>query len=250
MTTISRDRVGTILSGVTRTGRVANAYLFVGGEMEAKLKAALDFAGELNCTSDVAKPCGECLSCRKLAGGVHPDILVIGKDEASFKIDQVRELKELAKFGPSESAYKVIIVNDAETMTEQASNSFLKVLEEPPAGVVFILISDREEGIMRTILSRCQRIVFPDPAVGNAAPELRPLYDALRRRPDDFIGNTEALNSQPDLDRCLTELFTLFAQDRDPRSARTVLEALHDVKKRSNKKIAVDWMCLNLWKTN
>ena len=236
MSTLMKDRVGTIMSGITRTGRVANAYLFVGGEMDRKLKTALDFAGELNCASDTIRPCGECLSCRKLAGSVHPDILTINKDEASFKIDQIRELKELTRFGPSESMYKVIIINDAESMTDQAANSFLKLLEEPPAGVVFILISDREEGIKETIVSRCQKIVFEEPSVKEPPPELTSIFKALKYRPDDFTGNTVLLYDLPELDLRLTELFTLFARNGDPRPARVVLQALRSIKKHYNKK--------------
>lgn len=244
-----KNRVETILSGIGRTQKVANAYLFLGGDPKNKMDSALAFARALNCESE-NNPCNACSSCKKAQKGVHPDIIVIEKDKASLKIDQIRQLKGFTRYGPAEGRCKVVIVNDADTLTQDASNSFLKALEEPPPNVSFILISNREEGILPTIASRCQKILFKESEISPPSEEINQAFEALKNRPSDFINNSDLLLRFDNAENLLGELFTLFAQARIAGSARTIFSALKNIKKSANKKLALDWMCLKLWKEN
>jgi DNA polymerase III subunit delta' len=244
------DHVTTILKGITKTQRVANGYIFVGADPELKVATALNFAKTLNCTSE-ERPCGACLSCRKIDGSVHPDVMLLEKDEKSFKIEQVQKLKELTHYGPAEGAYKVIIINDADTLTLQAANSFLKTLEEPPENVTFILICNREEGLLPTIASRCQKIIFRETAIKEPPEEIKKMFEALKDKPSDYIGNTDAaLKFEHNAENLLGGLFTLFALERMPGEALRVMDALRNIKKSGNKKLVLDWMCLKIWKKN
>ncbi|MFA4967063.1 MAG: AAA family ATPase [Candidatus Margulisiibacteriota bacterium] len=244
-----KDRIETIFSGITKTKRVANAYLFVGGEQEQKMSAAINFAKALNCTSD-NKPCGDCVNCKKTDNGIHPDVIIMGKDKSSFKIEQVRQLKELTHFGPSEASYKILIINDADTLTTEAANSFLKALEEPPAGVVFILICNREEGLLPTIASRCQKIIFKEEGPKDIPEQVQEIYQTLKQNPSNFINNANLVAEFDNAEDLLNGLFVLFAQEQAARPARVVFSALKNLKSRVNKKLVLDWMCLKLWKTN
>jgi len=244
-----KNRAETILKGIQRTKRVANAYLFLGGDAKNKLEAALTFARALNCEAE-DKLCGACLNCRKALAGVHPDIIIVEKDKASFKIDQVRNLKELVRYGPAEGSHKIIIINDADTMTNDAANSFLKSLEEPPPYVTFILIGNREEGMLPTIISRCQKILFRESEILPPPDEIRSAFNALKDRPNDFIGNSNLLSEFENTEALLSQLFTLFALGQMAPPARSVFSALKNVKRSGNKKLALDWLCYKLWKTN
>jgi len=244
-----KNRVETILSGIGRTGRVANAYLFLGGDPKNKIEAALAFAQALNCESE-NKPCHSCSSCKKAQKGVHPDIIVIEKDKASLKIDQIRRLKESTRYGPAEGHYKVVIVNDADTLTQDAANSFLKALEEPPPNVSFILISNREEGLLPTVVSRCQKIIFSEAEICPPSEEINHAFEALKNKPSDFINNSSLLLGFDNAENLLGELFMMFAQARIAVPARTIFSALKNIKKSANKKLVLDWMCLKLWKEN
>jgi DNA polymerase-3 subunit delta' len=100
------------------------------------------------------------LSCRKFASGNHPDLEVIVPDGMSIKIEQIRALQEKVYFKCYEGKFKVIIIDDAHLLTTAAANSLLKVLEEPPAETVFILLADDLNKLPVTIQSRCQLLSF------------------------------------------------------------------------------------------
>jgi len=145
-------------------GEVGHAYLFSGPTGSGKKTTALLFTQALNCTGS-NPPCGECSSCRRTASGNHPNVFHIQPQGASIKIEQLRELKENLYYLPAEGFKKVCLLYDADLLTLAAGNSLLKILEEPPADLVFLLLSSRPWALLPTILSRC--IHFP----------LRPLTD-------------------------------------------------------------------------
>jgi DNA polymerase III delta' subunit len=243
-----KNRIDTIINGIVRSQRIAHAYLFLSGTPPAKLEVALRFARTLNCTG-ANPPCEDCSHCKKALKGIHPDLLIIEKASASIKIEQVRELKELTRYGPSEGRWQVVILSEADALTSEAANSFLKLLEEPPARVIFILISHREEGLPSTILSRCQKLIFPEGDL-DIGKEARAHYQQLNARPFNFIRNTQSLSEAENLESILEGLFGLYAQDQRFRQARQVLNALKGIKRRANPKLAVDLLGVNLWKEN
>ncbi len=134
-----------------------HAFLFVGKKGVGKRKAAVEFAAALCCVNDTSKPCGVCRSCKM--GDKNPDITIIQPTGNTIKIGDIRALKEGAIERPFYSLAKVYIIDGGDKMTLPAANSFLKLLEEPPKGVYFIIISDTMN-LLDTILSRVAKVPF------------------------------------------------------------------------------------------
>lgn len=165
-----------LLKRAAESGRVSHAYLFVGPPQVGKMALALNFVQALSCSAAV-RPCLICSSCTRIATARHPDVQVIGltADERSrdgrlhkeIRIDQIRALQHTAALLPYEGRYRVFIVDGAERLSEEASNSLLKTLEEPPPHVLLILLTINDKLLLSTVLSRCQRV------------DLRPLPVAL-----------------------------------------------------------------------
>ncbi len=112
----------------------------------------------LFCKSDGNLPCSVCSSCIKISKEIHPEIKVLSllKDSKNIKIDQVRKVRQDAYVASSEGKYKIYIFNPAEAMNIQAQNALIKILEEPPKNVVFILLCKSSELLLDTVLSRCE----------------------------------------------------------------------------------------------
>lgn len=157
---IGHHTVVELLKRALANQRVSHAYLFVGPKGVGKETTALQFARALNCLERADDACGECRSCRKYLSGNHPDFKMIRPVENSISIDQIRELQKDIVYKPYESGWKIYLIDDADLMTLEAANSLLKTLEEPPQYAVIIIVSARKEGILPTILSRCQVIQF------------------------------------------------------------------------------------------
>ncbi len=136
---------------------VANAYIFCGSKGSGKSMVAEIFAKALNCKDEgVEKPCDNCTSCKKLESSNHPNIDIIKPSGASIKIKQIREVITKVSKKPFESGYKVLIIDEAEKMTQDAQDAFLKTLEEPPANTVFVLLAENQNSLLPTVVSRCQ----------------------------------------------------------------------------------------------
>ena len=135
--------------------RIAHAYLFTGLPQIGKRSLALNLAQALNCL-DREKPCGQCVACRKIARGTHPDVQVIEGEGGAIKIDQMRKLQHEASLSPVEGRWKVYIIRQMEQATAEAANCLLKTLEEPPPHVVLVLTASETEALLPTIVSRCQ----------------------------------------------------------------------------------------------
>lgn len=159
-TFVEQPRVAELMSGSLRHDRLAHAYLYTGPRGAGKKRIALHVAKSLFCTEMQGDACGNCLQCRRIDSGNHPDVFVVSPDGASIKIDQVRALQKEMSMRSVESRNKVYILEHVDKMTTQAANSLLKFLEEPPAGVVALLLTENGHAILPTILSRCQLVAF------------------------------------------------------------------------------------------
>lgn len=158
---IGQEKAVNLLKTALATGRIAHSYMFCGPNGVGKKKAAAIFGMSLNCTFGTAdEPCGKCAACQKALSGNHPDILRIAPEGNTVKISQIRSLQEKAYYKNYEGAYKVIIIDEADKLTAEAANSLLKILEEPPAQTVFILLTEDPARLPITVLSRCQLIPF------------------------------------------------------------------------------------------
>ena len=150
-------------------GSLPPSLIFAGPDGVGKRLAALSLAQLFNCTSVSGEAdgelapdaCGNCSACRRIARGVHADVLVIEPgDTGSIKVDQVRAAIERTAYRPFEGRRRVVIVDDADAMEAPPQNALLKTLEEPPAASTFVLVTSRPDLLLPTVRSRCQRIRF------------------------------------------------------------------------------------------
>ena len=121
-------------------------------------RVALHLAQAVLCERRDGDACGECSACRRVTSGLHPDLLTFRPEGANHKIEALRTAKEQASLHAFEGDRKVISIQKADRMLMEGANSLLKVLEEPPAHVLFVLCTDHHESILATILSRCRHI--------------------------------------------------------------------------------------------
>ncbi len=154
---VGQAHVTTTLSNALMSGRLAHAILLSGPRGTGKTTIARILAKCVNCSEGpTATPCNECRSCKEITAGNGMDVLEI--DGASNnKVENVREIRENAKYRPAHSPYKIYIIDEVHMLTDAAFNALLKVLEEPPEHVIFIFATTEARKIPITILSRCQR---------------------------------------------------------------------------------------------
>jgi DNA polymerase III subunit delta' len=149
------------LRNAIKNDMTANGYIFSGSKGCGKKLMAFIFAAALNCTGSSAdKPCGSCSSCTRTGSGNHPNVEVVRPTGQSIKIKQVRQIISDAAKKPFESGFKIIIIENAEKMTHDAQDAFLKTLEEPPVNTVFILLAENHNLLLPTVVSRCQIYQF------------------------------------------------------------------------------------------
>ncbi|MBN1906680.1 MAG: DNA polymerase III subunit delta' [Deltaproteobacteria bacterium] len=158
---IGQEKAIDFLKRVIGGDRIPHAYLFTGINGVGKSTTALALARTVNCTSDTTGDgCGRCITCRQLTSGNFPDIISIAPDGQNIKIEQIRELNRALNYKPVSGKYRITIIDRAEMMTEEAANSFLKTLEEPPPGNIIVLKVVDLRDLLPTIVSRCQRVPF------------------------------------------------------------------------------------------
>jgi len=159
---IGQEHVTRTLKNAIEQGRIAHGYIFSGHRGIGKTTVARILAMALNCRSaeqPVPEPCGVCDSCIEIRAGNAVDVIEI--DAATNRgIDEIRELREAARYRPARDRFKIYILDEAHQITDAAFNALLKTLEEPPGHVVFMLATTQPEDIPQTIRSRCQHFSF------------------------------------------------------------------------------------------
>ena len=155
---IGNDLIKDLFLRAVRTSHVSHGYILSGEDGMGKKMIARSFAKLLLC-EDPEKddtPCGKCHSCLQFASGNHPDVIYLKHEKPNvIGVDDIRKLNEDIIIKPYSSAYKIYIVDEAETMTVAAQNALLKTLEEPPAYAVILLLTTNGANFLQTILSRC-----------------------------------------------------------------------------------------------
>ena len=153
-----QPRVQAFLSRAVASGRVGQAYLFLGAPGSGKLDAAWAFAQAVLCERG---GCGTCDTCRRVTHRTHPDVHAYAPESATgYLVAQVRGLLDDVALAPVRASGKVYILEQCELLHANAANALLKTLEEPPAGVTFILLGTSVDVILPTIVSRCQQVPF------------------------------------------------------------------------------------------
>jgi DNA polymerase-3 subunit delta' len=155
---IGQDALVERMQQAIRSGRVAHAYLISGAPGSGKKTLAFAFAGALFCQNLDDNACGACRNCRRIEANNHPDLAIIRPETGRIRINQIRELKNKFALQSFEGSWKIGIIIDAETMTEAAANSLLKLLEEPSGQAVLMLLCTSRSMLLPTIVSRCQNI--------------------------------------------------------------------------------------------
>jgi DNA polymerase III subunit delta' len=175
---VGQDQACRVLASGLESGRAPHAYLFAGPEGVGKRTAALRWAMALNCgAARGAEACGQCVSCRKIAEGTHPDVISVGFEfqarlldepadkQKTIKIDTLREMERALRLKPQEGRAKVALLDPADRLGEDAAHALLKILEEPPPGTHLVLLAQDPGQVLGTLRSRCQWVRFrPLPA--------------------------------------------------------------------------------------
>ncbi|MGA3047407.1 MAG: DNA polymerase III subunit gamma/tau [Terracidiphilus sp.] len=161
-----QDHVTRTLMNALAQNRIAHGYIFSGHRGIGKTTIARIVAQALNCRTEIGcaerptpEPCGICDSCIEIRQGNAVDVIEI--DAATNRgIDEIRELRDAARYAPSRDRYKIYILDEAHQITDAAFNALLKTLEEPPSHVIFMMATTQPEDIPQTIRSRCQHFSF------------------------------------------------------------------------------------------
>ena len=185
------QRIIDTLRQMTACGRLPHAILLEGDEGLGKFTLAKIIAKAAVCGKD-ASPCDNCHNCHLADIGNHPDIIITQPDGKHIKVDTVRELIEKAYLKPSQAQKKVFIIKDAAAMKDAGQNALLKTLEEPPAGVIFILLAESAAALLPTVVSRCTVFTLSAPDTNSALEVMQRLgfekEEALQRL-DETAGN-------------------------------------------------------------
>ena len=184
---IGQEHVTRTLKNAIEQERTAHGYIFSGHRGIGKTTVARILAMALNCRSSdhpVPEPCGVCDSCTEIRAGNAVDVIEI--DAATNRgIDEIRELREAARYRPARDRFKIYILDEAHQITDAAFNALLKTLEEPPSHVVFMLATTQPEDIPQTIRSRCQHFSFRAVRFEDILGQLRSLVDQEKIAADE-----------------------------------------------------------------
>jgi DNA polymerase III subunit gamma/tau len=206
---IGQEHVTRTLKNAIEQQRIAHGYIFSGHRGIGKTTVARILAMALNCRSadhPVPEPCGVCESCTEIRAGNSVDVIEI--DAATNRgIDEIRELRDAARYRPARDRFKIWILDEAHQITDAAFNALLKTLEEPPSHVIFMLATTQPEDIPQTIRSRCQHFSFHAVRFDDILGQLR-----------DIAGR-ENIKAEPDALSLLAE-----AGDGSMRDALSILD--------------------------
>src|SRR5688572_2287617 len=239
---IGQKPIVQILQNAIKLNRIGHAYLFSGPRGVGKTTMARILAKGLNCAQGpTTTPCNVCPSCMEIAAGQAMDVLEI--DAASNTgVDSVRELRDSARYAPSRDKHKIFIIDEVHMLSTSAFNALLKILEEPPAHVIFIMATTERHKLPATILSRCQQFVFRTIAPAEIQNHLREIAAREGAKIDDrglsyIVKASEG--SMRDAQSLLDQIISFGGQDVANDDVRDVLGFIpHDLLDRTVNAIA------------
>ncbi len=169
------------LSAQEKGRGLSHAYLISGPAGSGKRTLARLLAAAMVCTGAGEKPCGGCAACRKVFGGIHPDVIQVGADGKDISVGQAREARSDAYIRPNEGERKVYLFHNAQDMTPAAQNALLKLLEEGPAYAAFLLLAENPGSVLTTIRSRCEGAALTPVTAAEAEYELARRFPQIPR---------------------------------------------------------------------
>lgn len=190
---VGNQQAQAILDRALASNQMRHAYLLHGPEGVGKTTMALAWAQALLCATrqpGETDACGVCASCRKVAHGNHPDLAFIEPEAGKrwIKVDALRELQHMASLAPAESEHRIFIIPAMERIQEGTTNTLLKTLEEPPDGVILLLLTTDPDNMLPTMLSRCQLIPLRPLAPHEISAALRERWDVAPDAADRLAG--------------------------------------------------------------
>ena len=222
---------------------MTHSWLLTGPPGSGRSTAARALAGALQCP---AGGCGECEACRQVMAGSHPDVTVVDTEGLSISVDDVRELVLKAAMTPTGGRWAVIIVEDADRLTDQAANAMLKSLEEPAARTVWLLCAPTSDDVMPTIRSRCRQLSLrtpPTTAVAAAleAEGVQPGLAAFAARASQgHIGRARALARDEAVRTRRRDVLRLATHMGDPGDCVRAAENLNAAAQEESEAVAAD----------
>ena len=239
---IDQDHVVTVLTEAVRaskekdnaTQEMTHAWLFTGPPGSGRSNTAVAFAAALLCESG---GCNNCLNCRTAIAGTHADIELIETEGLSIKIDEIRELITRASWSPSVGGYRVVVIEDADRLTESAANALLKAIEEPGLRTVWLLCAPSATDVLPTIRSRTRSIVLRTPSTNAVAKLLEgedinaTMANFAARASQGHIGRARHLALNEDARNRRTAILKLSLLITDVASAFKAAQVLVDAAK-------------------
>jgi len=213
-----RAIVAQLQQAATELRSMSHAWLFTGPPGSGRSVAARAFAAALECDTQVG--CGTCSGCRMVLAGTHPDVRVVATDLVTIKIDEVKELVAAAAAKPTVGRYRIILVEDADRMTDRTVNVLLKAIEEPVSQTVWLLCAPTAQDVLPTIRSRCRILTLQTTATAEVAQLLvtegatPQVALAAARAAQSHIGRARWLAFDPDATGRRQATIDLIAQNR------------------------------------
>ncbi len=212
---------------------LVQSWLFTGPPGSGRSHIAIAFAGALLCEKS---GCGACQSCHLVNKSAHPDLEVIRTEGLSLKIDEVREIIARASWEPSSSRFRVVVIEDAERLTESAANALLKAIEEPGVRTIWLLCAPTVEDVLPTIRSRCRQIALVTPTTEAVAQLLireekvsESVAQFAARASQGHIGRARFLVREPDSRARRDEVITMALSLSDVAGAMSAAARLMEI---------------------
>ncbi|GAB2972378.1 DNA polymerase III subunit delta' [Nocardioides montaniterrae] len=224
----------TALSHAARGDGMTHAWLFTGPPGSGRSNAAVAFAAALQCPQ---QGCGSCHQCRTVVAGSHADVSVVRTEKLSIGVSEVRDLVRKAALTPMGERWSILIVEDADRLTEQACNALLKAIEEPNGRTIWMLCAPTVDDVLPTIRSRCRLVTLSTPTTPEVAAFLNakgieePLATYAARASQGHIGRARALAFDADVRERRRQVVSIPARLTDLGRAMSAASLLADTAK-------------------
>ncbi|NUP46975.1 MAG: DNA polymerase III subunit delta' [Catenulispora sp.] len=232
---VGQDHVGAELAQAALGQGMTHAWLLTGPPGSGRSTAARAFAAALQCTTPGEPGCGHCLGCRTVLDGTHPDVLQLATDQLSIGVADTRHLVRRSSMTPASGRWQVLLIEDADRLTEAAGNVLLKAVEEPSPRTVWILCAPGRDDMLPTIRSRCRHLLLRTPPSSAVAEILvrRDGVDPVRAREaaraaQGHIGRAKRLATDDEARAKRTEVLALASSLTDIGSALAAAQKLVD----------------------